>query len=300
MATLLFSDVLSPAGRRRISHRVQYWALVAVARLLALVGVDRSSALMGRAWRLLAPLNKRHARADAHLAAALPELDVAARRRILSDMWENLGRTAAETILLPELLAEPDRIDGSHLPADTIEGARKGAIFVSLHTGNWEVVSQPLAAAGLDLRALYKPLTNPAVEEWLVERRRALYGGGLVRVDRSVAVKLKSIARAGATLAILADMRDDTSIPIAFFGRKAAANPYPALLARRLGLPLFVGRSIRTTGAHFRLDGRWLEVPRTADASADVEALTRAIHAVFEEWIREHPEQWMWAHRKWL
>lgn len=300
MATTPLTDVFSAAGRRRISHRVQYWALVLVASLLGRLGIDRASAAMGRAWRLFAPLNQRHARVHAHLAAAFPEMDVATRRRIVGDMWENLGRTAAETVLLPELLKEPERITWDHLAPDIFEKARGGAIFVSLHTGNWELVSVPLAACGLDLRAVYKPLRNPAVEEWLVERRRALYAGGLMALDRSIAVKLKSLAKSGATLAILADLKDPTGITLDFFGRPAAATPFPALLARRLGLPLFVGRSIRTEGAHFRLDGRWLDVPRTDDAAADVESLTRTIHAVYEEWIREHPEQWMWAHRKWL
>ena len=71
-------------------------------------------------------------------------------------------------------------------------------------------------------------------------------------------------------------------------------------LARRFGLPLFVARTIRTEGAHFRIEARELEVPKTGDAQADTVEATRRIHAVFEEWIAEHPEQWMWAHRKWL
>jgi KDO2-lipid IV(A) lauroyltransferase len=29
-------------------------------------------------------------------------------------------------------------------------------------------------------------------------------------------------------------------------------------------------------------------------------ALTSAIFAVFEEWIREHPEQWMWWNTRWV
>lgn len=300
MTTISFADLFSPEGRRRLSHRLQYGALIAVAWLLGRLGVDRASALMGRAWRLLAPLNKRQARVDSHLAFAFPDWDAETRRRVIGDMWENLGRTAAETVLLPDLLKDPTRIDASHLPADTFDRARGGAIFVSLHTGNWEIVSVPLAAHGLDLRAVYKPLRNRAVEEWLAERRRALYAGGLMPLDRSIALKMKSLAKSGATLAILADLKDSPGLQIDFFGRPATVTPFPALLARRLHLPLFVGRSIRTEGARFRLDGRWLDVPETADAQADVEALTRAINAVFEEWIREYPAQWMWAHRKWL
>lgn len=292
--------LFSREGRRRLSHRLEYLALVAVAWLLARLGVDRASAFMGRAWRLFAPLNARQARVEAHLAASFPDWSADQRRAVIGDMWENLGRTAAETILLPELLRDPTRFDTSRLAADTFERARGGAVFVSLHTGNWEIVSVPLAAHGLDLRAVYRPLRNPAVETWLAERRRALYAGGLMPIDKTIALKLKSLAKAGATLAILADLKDHHGLVLDFFGRPAQVTTFPALLARRLDLPLFVGRSIRTQGAHFRLDGRWLEIPKTDEPQADVEALTRTINTVFEEWIREYPAQWMWAHRKWL
>jgi KDO2-lipid IV(A) lauroyltransferase len=290
--------LFSRETRRTVSHLVEYLALRLVEALLIALGVDRASALMGRCWRIFAPFNPRHARAGRHIAAALPELDAKARRRLLGDMWENLGRTAAEAILLPRLLAEPDRISVD-IPADVVERARRGAIFVSLHTGNWEIVSQPLVAAGVSVHAVYKPLSNPWVERFLVARRSALYGDGLVPRDHGIALRLRTLARTGATLAMLADLRDSTSIDVEFFGRPAHAMPFPAMLARRLNRPLFVGRTIRLDGVRFRIEGRWLEVPHGPDPEADTAALTQTIHRVFEGWIREHPEQWMWALRKW-
>ena len=287
------------AALRDLRHRVEYGALLGVVALLGTLGLDRASAFMGWCWRRLAPLNRRHLRAEAHLAAALPELSPETRRAVLGDMWENLGRTAAETVLLPRLLAEPERIVCAVSPED-LERARGGAVFVSLHTGNWEVVSQPLLRAGFQTKALYKPLSNPHVETWLRSLREPLYPGGLIGRQLGIAVKLRTIARAGSVLAVIADQTDRTAITVDFFGRPARAMPFPALLARRLGLPLFVARTVRTEGARFRVEGRWLEVPHTDDAEADVVALTRSIHAVWEEWIRRLPGQWMWAHRKWL
>ncbi len=281
------------------AHWLQFRLLRAVAALLEALGIDRASALMGFCWRVFAPFNPRHARADRHIAAALPDLDARARRRLLGDMWENLGRTAAETLLLPRLIAEPDRFDVDVDP-DVFARARKGAIFVSLHTGNWEIVSWPLVAEGIDVYAVYKPLSNPWVETYLSARRRTLYADGLFARDRGLAIRLRSLARGGATIAMMADLRDASSIDIEFFGLPARATPFPALLARRLGLPLYAGRTIRTKGAHFRIEGRWVDVPHGPDPEADAAALTRTVHAVFEEWIRAHPEQWMWAHRKWL
>ena len=43
-----------------------------------------------------------------------------------------------------------------------------------------------------------------------------------------------------------------------------------------------------------------VEVPWTADHAADAVAGTAARQAQFEAFIRQAPEQWMWAHRKWV
>ena len=42
-----------------------------------------------------------------------------------------------------------------------------------------------------------------------------------------------------------------------------------------------------------------VEVPVTADRDADIVAATANLQAQFEAFIREAPEQWMWAHRRW-
>jgi hypothetical protein len=39
--------------------------------------------------------------------------------------------------------------------------------------------------------------------------------------------------------------------------------------------------------------------PVTDDRQRDIAEATQALHTVFERWIREAPEQWMWTHRKW-
>ncbi len=281
-----------------LADRLEYAALGSVAGLLGWLGIDRASALMGRTWRLAAPFNKRHARADAHLAAAMPELSPAERRAILGDMWENLGRTAAETLLLPRLLAEPDRFEIVAPDVDA-EATQAGAVFASLHMGNWELGAVGLRLAGFKVAAVYQQLSNPLAEAFLRARREPVYDAGLFPREAASALKLRSLARTGAAVGVLADLRDATGIVVPFFGRPAYANTLPALLARRLSLPMICGRVVRTGGARFRMEAVPIEVPRTGDVEADVAAATATLNARFEAWIRETPSQWMWAHRKW-
>ena len=71
------------------------------------------------------------------------------------------------------------------------------------------------------------------------------------------------------------------------------------MIARRLGVPLIVGRAIRLEGATFAIDGLEVEIPYTDDVSDDVLKTVQQIHRKFEEWIREYPGQWMWVQDKW-
>ena len=59
-------------------------------------------------------------------------------------------------------------------------------------------------------------------------------------------------------------------------------------------------RVIRLPEGRFRLAGVGpLELPRDGSGRVDVAAATQMITGIVESWIREHPDQWLWFHRRW-
>ena len=100
--------------------------------------------------------------------------------------------------------------------------------------------------------------------------------------------------RAGKLVCIVAD-RDlsDTGVEVDFFGEKALFPAGPALLAIQTGAALmpvacwFEGEA--EWGAHI-----YEEIPIPADGTRKEKAvaMTAALAAVFEQAIREHPEDW--------
>jgi Kdo2-lipid IVA lauroyltransferase/acyltransferase len=283
---------------------VQNWlegvALHTAIWLFRLIPVDIASRLMGFSWRKLAPMNARHKRAIRHLAIAFPEMRPEDREKIVLGMWENLGRVAAETFHVDRLLKQDFRFEA--VPDETTEQVLRGetaCLFVSFHSANWELCVQPAVRQGVEITGVYQQLRNPEADKALSSLRQDLYKGGLLSKGHQTARKILSTLKSGGVVAMMGDLRETRGIQVPFFGQMAYANTVPASLARACNVPIVLGRVIRTNGVNFRIETKTVFVPRSDDRQADIEATTAEMHSIFEDWIREHPDQWMWIHRKW-
>ncbi len=283
-------------------HYVEAFALRLAIALFSPLSVDHASWLMGKLWRHLLPFKRRNRRALANLAYAMPHLTPEARERIAADVRENFGRVFIEAFRLGEIMGDDNRFDLRDTQAlRSIAEAGGACVIASLHQGNWETCSSAAMKLGFRPTGVYRELTNPIVEAHLLKMRAPFYPGGLFckRPGGDIARRLLSIVKGGGTLAILGDLRDDSGIHLDFIGKPSSANAFPAFLARMTGRPLIAGRMVRTGGVRFRGEAERIDVPVTDDRHADIAEATRRLSAVFDRWVRENPEQWLWTHRKW-
>ncbi|MDJ0522444.1 MAG: lysophospholipid acyltransferase family protein [Planctomycetota bacterium] len=221
------------------------------------------------------------------------ELSAGQRRKIGRAACRGLARVVAEVAVADRTL-DPERL-GYHGDWEDLEAehaAGRGGIVVTAHLGNWEVGALSVRRRGIPLRALARPLRNPAFERWL-ERRR---GGAeaLIRKTGGLRDAIRQL-RGGGWVALLADQnagRHGLFVP--FFGLTASTYPTPALLAGRLGVPLYLGVCLR------RPKGRGFDVHlERLPEPEDVKAATADLNRRVEAWIRKAPEQYNWAHRRW-
>ena len=260
--------------------------------------IATASWLSGKLWRLIASRLYRQKRAIDNLTLAFPDLTVLERTRIAVAMWENLGRTFAESFKLATIDAG-NRV--SFEPAERFNALAKSGAFIvcSLHLGNWEILGIAGKHLGVPLTGVYQRLSNPLVEAHILKMRKPFYGGGLLPKTPVTARSLLRTIRAGGYPCFLADLRDDKGVAVPFFGHPSRSNVFPALLARVTGLPLYACAAFRHPGVRFTIRIEPVAVPRTDDRDADAVTATAALQRQFEAFIREAPEQWMWAHRKW-
>jgi KDO2-lipid IV(A) lauroyltransferase len=123
--------------------------------------------------------------------------------------------------------------------------------------------------------------------------------GGFLRKSAEGGRKAFVLLRQGHHIGMLVDQKQNEGIAVPFFGRDAMTTPTPAIFAHRLGVPIAAARVERLKGARFRIIGYSIELASTGDRDADIRETTRRINALLESWIRERPEQWLWAHRRW-
>jgi KDO2-lipid IV(A) lauroyltransferase len=145
---------------------------------------------------------------------------------------------------------------------------------------------------------VYRRLKNPFSEAYLLSLRQSLYPSGLFEKGQGAARDLLRQARAGNSVGIMADLWDDGDCLVPFFGRLAPSTIMPALLARQFNRPLFAMSVIRNGRTRFFMQVTEVTVERTTDRKADIDHMTARVQSIFEGWIRQSPEQWMWAHKR--
>jgi KDO2-lipid IV(A) lauroyltransferase len=290
--------------RHPIGDVLEAWAARLLFGAFRRLPLDAASALGGFIARSVGPRIGASKRAVLNLRRAMPALSEREIRRIVRDMWDNLGRVVAEYPHLREIEVYGNDGRVERAGVDEIIALRdrdrdRRYIFFSAHYGNWEIATLAAIQAKFEVTQIYRAANNPLVDRLIHEMRS---GSGSEFIPKGAVAARRSVAaiQAGRSLTMLVDQKMNDGIAVPFFGRDAMTAPALARLARRYDCIVVPTHVERLRGARFRLicDAP-LPVPKTADARADVLALMTAVNATIERWIRARPEQWFWLHRRW-
>ena len=292
----------SAVPRRPARDWFEAWSVAAFFAAMAILPLDLASAVGGALGRLIGPRLAVTARALRNLDLALPHISEAERRRIVRQMWDNLGRIAAEYPHLSRLrcFAPSARVEVAgvqHIDRAVARG--RPLILFSGHFGNWEVACVALRQYGLELVQVYRSANNPDVEAIMRQLRQSL-GVEPVRKGPAGARRIIAALRQGRNLALLVDQKMNDGIAVPFFGRDAMTAPAIAEIALRYDCSMLPMRVDRLRGARFRLTiFPALDLARSGERQADVRVAMTEVNRCLEQWVRERPGQWFWLHRRW-
>ncbi|MEL6244707.1 MAG: lysophospholipid acyltransferase family protein [Pseudomonadota bacterium] len=287
---------------QRIQWRLEAfaWDIVYWAPMKAL-GPDRASNFGGWLVKKIGPRLSQHKTVLRNLRVAFPNWSDAQVQRTAMDAWENVGRTAGELPHLPKIHPyKGDRVEvvGAER-LDEIRESDKGAVMISGHLANWEIMAAVICNRPLDCLVTYRMLNNPHIDRRLNAVRHD-YGIGVLAPKGMGTRELMRALSKGRTVALMNDQKFNQGLAVPFFGHDAMTAPGPTRLAMKYDVPLVPVSTVRTGPARFRVTIHApIERPNTGDEDVDLHATVARISAFIEARVREEPGQWFWQHRRW-
>lgn len=280
-----------------LAYKAQAALLSCAFAVLGIMPPRMASRLGAFILSALSPLlAKQNKKIDQHLALFLSDKTVEERSEIRRNLWRHLGMVMGEYPHLEKALdGHPDfkwTVIGQENLAPE---AGKTALYASAHIGNWEILPVMTARLGQPFHPVFRPPNNRDAADLLAKARSA--NGRLATGFPKGRAGLRDIAdtlRKGENVGMLVDQRHSGGIPIPFFGRMVDATSAPADLARKYGATLIPGRIIRNGPCDFTL-----EILPPLNTDGDSQDIMTELYALFENWIRQYPEQWLWMHRRW-
>ena len=299
-------------GRHWLHHleAAAGWLVVGAFAALRHISLPWTSNTAAGLMRWIGPgLLRGHRTAQAQLSIAFPEKSPAEIERVLTGMWENLARVGTEYVQLDRIwdfnLDNPQRRGRIVLDDATIERCRRlrerrgPVLMFGAHLGNWEVSALAAQMFTPNVDVIFKAPRVIAIADKLVTLRSSS-GAGLIPADASTALRVRDALKANRMVGMLVDEHYAGGIPVTMFNRSFTINPLFARFVRIFDCPFHGFYVARMPDGRLRLTVTdAIEAARDERGRVDVNGTMQTIASTVEGWVRAHPEQWLWLHRRW-
>lgn len=239
-----------------------------------------------------------------NLRLGFPDWTDAQREAAIRGMIRQVGWMAGEFSQFPKYsrakIEEIVVVDGAE-NFDAAQTRGKGVLFLTGHMSAWELAPFAHALYGHPLHFLVRRIANRQVDE-LINGYRCLSGNRPIEKNRSARAILKVLGE-GGTVGILSD--HNTSIEegvfVDFFGVPASTTSGIARIALRTDAAVVPGFLCWDAEiGKYRLQFQpAVELARSGEEEADVRENTARFTKIIEEYVRAHPDQWLWVHKRW-
>ncbi len=243
---------------------------------------------------------------DDNLRLAYPNSPERWRKDIRGQVYENIAWTVAEILALqrdPEQAFTWVKTVHNVELVDELLSDKHGAIFLSCHFGNWELLAawyaQYALKRGHKLYAVIQEMHDPDISRYIDEMRRNVKIEPILKTTSLH--KFTHMLKDGAHIAILNDIAGVGEVQVPFMGHEATNTPGPAVMAMLSGVPIVPVCIYRN--APFEHEIEFFEPLRMPDKSLSHEERMKAIilecNKMYEHIIRKRPELWFWLHKRW-
>jgi Kdo2-lipid IVA lauroyltransferase/acyltransferase len=300
--------VIRPAReKRRLVARSEYLLFLGLfsgLRLLPFCMAFRVGEWIGL---LLYHCDRPHRRVGlTNLRLAFPDKSSTEHHAILRESLLNLGRMLAEFCHFHTLNADTidERVtftDFAQWQALVTTAKKTGALILTGHFGNWELLAYAHAYYGFPVHIIHRRLRNTLIDDFIV-RERERCGNKVIRKTTAGIEVFRAIRqKAFVVAAVDQNASGRMGVFVPFFSHQASTSTGLAGLALASGVPVIPAVLVREPGTWRHRVVIWapVEPVRTGNAEADLYATTEKFSAVFQQIVEQYPDHWLWIHKRW-
>ena len=246
----------------------------------------------------------RYHRRDAEEAVqrSLPACTPAECADIIRRMYAGLGMNVVELGRLismkEEQLDDYILLEGEEHIKEALARGR-GALVLTGHIGSWDLLCTITPRYGYPLTVITKKIKQESLNQlWLDLRER--FGVKFVPAHNSYRTCLKTL-RQNELIGFILDqnMIDKEGVFVDFFGRPACTSPGLAFMSAQSKAPVVPAFIQRLEDGRHRVTVHPLIEPPAARDQESIQQATQQYTKVLEDYIRQHPADWIWLHRRW-
>jgi Kdo2-lipid IVA lauroyltransferase/acyltransferase len=284
---------------------IEYLPVAALVRMFAAMPLERAVRVGASLGSIIMRLDLGNRPiAVKNLEIAFPELNRDARLKILAGMYRNWGRVIAEWphsgALSRDNIEKIVTYDGiENLNRALALAEKRGAIILTAHYGNFELLPLAHSMYGHRLAMIHRPNRNPSIDR-AIRRVRTSFGAEIIERKQAGLAMVKYL-RQKWQVAVALDLDVREGVFVDFFGMKACTSDGVARIAMATRAPVVPAFMVREgdTARHRITVLPLVEMVVTRDREECVRENTQRMTAAIEMMIRRRPDLWNWIHRRW-
>ncbi|MCX5697973.1 MAG: ELM1/GtrOC1 family putative glycosyltransferase [Candidatus Omnitrophica bacterium] len=249
--------------------------------------------LLDSRHRLVAYANIRQALGD--------KLSPRCLTQITRKFYRNFGQNIIEIFFIPAIDSAYIKKYISFEGLEHIEEAfkqGKGIIFVSVHAGSWELSSIICSNLGIPFSLLVRDQRYPRLER-LLNSYRSEKGCRFIQREN----QLREIIRAlknNESIGMSLDQGGFAGERVNFFDKEASMASGAVKLALKYDAPIIPTFYVRVKGPYIKtIIAPAYRVKRGDDPQADVQYNLQELVRIFEKFIRQYPQEYLWTYKIW-
>ena len=287
---------------KKIRFLIEYILLHIIRLILVLIPYNMAIELGASLGRMAAKIiTKRFRLTVDNIQKAFPEKSQKESQTIALKSWENMAMVTVEfakaTCTSKEGMLKKCKFENTKEITKHLQSG-KGVLVHLGHFTNWEIIFQTPPLPNFKTAAIARHIRNPYIDKWITSLRQR-FGMEIISHRNPFFSCVKKLKK-GYMVGIAMDQNmPANAIFSPFLGRMCATTPLTALLALKMQTPVFPLKVTRNPDGVIKAVFEKPIFPDKTYSEENVKNMVNVLNRKLEDWIKQAPHLWLWAHNRW-